>query len=285
MEGRHSVPSDRRKAFEELMRGYEFAKQLRQVINNNDNESATTIFAAQDLVKNVLKSFTNTLFLVNKGRTFESSHHVSSSKESPAKSEDSHESHKRSTIINKDRRGCYKRRRTAETWEEVLESPTNDGHQWRKYGQKPILNNKYLRCSHKLDQGCQATKQVQRIQEEPPLYKTTYCGQHTCTNLLINPETILDPSSPSDPSILLISFDNTFPTPTKQEWPLLSSSFPSPQSIIKNEEIFPSFSFDDCLLLSPEPALDISSIHVTLSSNLDFDHMYGSIEDDDAFQL
>lgn len=105
----------------------------------------------------------------------------------------------------------------------MTESQTDDGQQWRKYGQKIILNSKYTRnyyrCSHKLEQKCQATKQVQRIQEKPPLYKTTYYGHHICNN---NSNIILDdPTSPHDTSILL-SFDN----PTKQQYyfPFLSSS-------------------------------------------------------------
>ncbi|KAL0450898.1 UNVERIFIED_CONTAM: putative WRKY transcription factor 70 [Sesamum latifolium] len=62
-----------------------------------------------------------------------------------------------------------------------------DGHAWRKYGQKVILNAKhprnYFRCTHKFDQGCQATKQVQKIEDDPPLFRTTYHAQHTCKNL------------------------------------------------------------------------------------------------------
>jgi len=37
-------------------------------------------------------------------------------------------------------------RKTTETCEEVSERPTDDGHEWRKYGQKTILNSKYSRC-------------------------------------------------------------------------------------------------------------------------------------------
>nr|GMC94335.1 probable WRKY transcription factor 70 [Ipomoea batatas] len=36
----------------------------------------------------------------------------------------------------------------------------------------------YFRCTHKRDQGCRATKQVQRTSEG--LYQTTYFGYHTC---------------------------------------------------------------------------------------------------------
>ncbi|XP_061368494.1 OBERON-like protein [Gastrolobium bilobum] len=73
--------------------------------------------------------------------------------------------------------------RTSQSWEKESVS-TEDGYQWRTYGQKDILNAKYprnyYRCTHRYDQGCLATKQVQRIQEDPPLHRTTYYGNHTC---------------------------------------------------------------------------------------------------------
>jgi len=36
-------------------------------------------------------------------------------------------------------------RRTTQEWEKVSETPTVDGHHWRKYGQKEILKAKYSR--------------------------------------------------------------------------------------------------------------------------------------------
>lgn len=75
----------------------------------------------------------------------------------------------------------------------------------------------YFRCTHKFDQGCQATKQVQRTGEDPPIYRTTYHGHHTCRNdhlLLKPPQFILDSTAPRDSSILL-SFgpNNNNPNP------------------------------------------------------------------------
>ncbi|XP_027337659.1 WRKY DNA-binding transcription factor 70-like [Abrus precatorius] len=277
-----------RKAIEELVRGREFANQLREVIHGDD-ESGSGIPFAQHLVNNVLSSFTNTLFLLDNYPTVES-HDMQQRNScflSPSKSEDSQESCK--SFTSKNRRGCYKRRKTTETWEKVSKTLIDDGHQWRKYGQKAILTAKYsrnyYRCTHKYDQSCQATKQVQRIQEEPPLYRTTYYGQHTCKDLL-NSEIILDSTSTPDTSILL-SFNNTFPNPTKQECPFLSSSFPS--SSVNKEEIIPSSSSDN-YLLSPEPILDDSSWHnnVALSSSNQRDVMSSvlcdSVDLDDVFQ-
>ncbi|XP_045802563.1 probable WRKY transcription factor 70 [Trifolium pratense] len=205
----------------------------------------------------------------------------------------------------------YACRNTTQTWEEVTKIPTDDdGHRWRKYGQKKINNSQYsrnyyvYRCTHKYDQSCLATKQVHRIQQKPPLYKTTYYGHHTCGKYMSNPHIILDPNIHTNSSILL-SFNNTFPNPTKQECPFLSSSSSSllstspslsssPNSLEYKDDV-PSSSLDDNLL-SPNPTLDdsISTRHVstiTISSTLDeFDHkdmMYGFsndfVEFDDDF--
>uniref|UniRef100_A0A0C9S9Q1 TSA: Wollemia nobilis Ref_Wollemi_Transcript_7171_2278 transcribed RNA sequence n=1 Tax=Wollemia nobilis TaxID=56998 RepID=A0A0C9S9Q1_9CONI len=62
--------------------------------------------------------------------------------------------------------------------------PPDDGYTWRKYGQKDILGaqhpRSYYRCTHKNDLGCQATKQVQRADDDPSFFEITYRGAHTC---------------------------------------------------------------------------------------------------------
>ncbi|XP_058073318.1 WRKY transcription factor 55-like [Magnolia sinica] len=64
------------------------------------------------------------------------------------------------------------------------ETPPDDGFTWRKYGQKEILNSKfprgYYRCTHKNYYGCEAKKQVQRLDDDPLMVQVTYCGHHTC---------------------------------------------------------------------------------------------------------
>ncbi|KHN29497.1 WRKY DNA-binding transcription factor 70-like [Glycine soja] len=275
--------SSRRKAIEELLRGRDSAQQLKSVINGTYDDGSATPFA-QQLVKEVLMSFTNSLLFLHNNPTSES-HHVFNVQvwDSP-KSEDSQESNCKSSTI-KEPRGCYKRRRTEQTWEKESEAPIDDGHHWRKYGQKEILNAKfprnYYRCTHKFDQGCQATKQVQRVQEEPILFKTTYYGHHTCKNLA-NPDIILDPMSPSSSSKFL-SFDNSFSTPSKQECPFLSSSnnFPSSSSVKREckEEVPPSISSNDYLISSDLTFDSSPRHHVTLSSTLDSEYKSVDISD------
>ncbi|KAG0495925.1 hypothetical protein HPP92_000616 [Vanilla planifolia] len=65
-----------------------------------------------------------------------------------------------------------------------MERSLDDGHNWRKYGQKDILGSifprEYYRCSHRHSQGCQARKQVQRSNKDPYIIDITYSGTHTC---------------------------------------------------------------------------------------------------------
>ncbi|CAD6244966.1 unnamed protein product [Miscanthus lutarioriparius] len=64
------------------------------------------------------------------------------------------------------------------------EGPADDGHSWRKYGQKDILGAKhpraYYRCTHRNSQNCPATKQVQRTDDHPALFDVVYHGEHIC---------------------------------------------------------------------------------------------------------
>ncbi|XP_010266464.1 PREDICTED: probable WRKY transcription factor 41 [Nelumbo nucifera] len=92
---------------------------------------------------------------------------------------------------DQDRREISKKRKALPRWTEQvrigsgvgLEGPL-DGYGWRKYGQKDILGAKYprayYRCTHRNLQGCLATKQVQRSDEDPSVFDITYRGNHTC---------------------------------------------------------------------------------------------------------
>ncbi|XP_054789251.1 probable WRKY transcription factor 30 [Prosopis cineraria] len=66
----------------------------------------------------------------------------------------------------------------------AVESLLDDGFSWRKYGQKDILGAKfprgYYRCTHRHAQGCLATKQVQRSDQDPATMEVNYRGTHTC---------------------------------------------------------------------------------------------------------
>ncbi|KAK4268398.1 hypothetical protein QN277_025063 [Acacia crassicarpa] len=209
-------------AVKELERGREFANLLRRLIFRGvdreevDKVKVLTTSSAEDLAAKVLDSFTNTLALFNH-HSADSSITTSSFSHLPAHSNESRENPKtKSTTTIKDRtRSSPKKRKNAQmqTWvEESKMSPKEDGHAWRKYGQKIILNAKhprnYYRCTHKHDQACKAIKHVQKIQDDPPLFRTTYFGHHTCTNPL-NPHIFLDSDDLiNSTSAFILSFEN-----------------------------------------------------------------------------
>lgn len=186
-----NVAGDQKRATEVLSNGREFADQLRTMLGSQplNVDQTTSNLSAGDLVAKILDSFEKSLLILQLPSSISdegSQVPVNSGYGGVApKSEelDSGQSHK----IIKDRRGCFKRRRTSEAETKVSSTPVEDGHAWRKYGQKPILNAKYprhyYRCTHKFEQGCLATKQVQKTEEDPlPMYRTTYYGRHTCKN-------------------------------------------------------------------------------------------------------
>ncbi|XP_031484810.1 transcription factor WRKY19-like [Nymphaea colorata] len=100
-------------------------------------------------------------------------------------------------------RGGSKRRKVEqmETTTRVIPAlHYDDGYAWRKYGQKDILGSghprNYFRCTHKLDQGCPAQKQVQKLDHDPSLIQVTYMGSHTCKLTRVIQE--MDGADPSD---------------------------------------------------------------------------------------
>ncbi|KAI9098398.1 hypothetical protein K1719_025023 [Acacia pycnantha] len=84
-----NLPSDRRKAIEELERGREFATQLRRLVLNPNGKGTTP--SARDLADEVVTSFSNTLLLLNLP-SHDSQMQQYSSCVLPAKSDDSEDS-------------------------------------------------------------------------------------------------------------------------------------------------------------------------------------------------
>ncbi|RHN74906.1 putative transcription factor WRKY family [Medicago truncatula] len=82
----------------------------------------------------------------------------------------------------------------------------------------------YYRCSYKSDEECEAMKHVQRIQEDPPLYRTIYYGHHSCKISLSNSEiTLLEPNNTSS---MFLSFNDNLQI--KEQYPAFSSPLSVP---------------------------------------------------------
>ncbi|KAL0846042.1 hypothetical protein Bca101_019288 [Brassica carinata] len=64
----------------------------------------------------------------------------------------------------------------------------------------------YYKCAYTKDQNCEAKKQVQMIQHNPPLYSTTYFGHHTCQLHQAYASFPIDTSDPLDSH--MIRFDH-----------------------------------------------------------------------------
>ncbi|XP_045790168.1 probable WRKY transcription factor 46 [Trifolium pratense] len=142
-----------------------------------------------------------------------------------------------------------KKRKTNPKWTEQVkvylgtapEGTVEDGYSWRKYGQKDIHGAKfprgYYRCTHRNSQGCLATKQVQKSEEDSMVYEITYKGRHTCTQT-----SNLNKANPSKK----LKFGQNKSQPNQKIQPQEEKIQPSQEktfSFDNKEEIFPSFNF------------------------------------------
>nr|XP_043637710.1 probable WRKY transcription factor 70 [Erigeron canadensis] len=261
------LPSNRIQAIQELTQGQESINILQEMLWWPKTDVSN--FIQEDgLVVQVLGMFENALSIMSSCpsnevvqlTTRDVDHSLCSSDEQKSKSSNEN---LETTKPEKNKKGCYKRRKNAWTSTQIASILVDDGHAWRKYGQKTIMNSEfqrsYYRCSYKHDQGCQATKHVEMIQDSPPKYKTTYIGEHTCKNLLRAPEIILDLPDPRETSVLL-SFDTKGFVGKKQVIPNFSSIKLEPK------EQFPSIGnvkHHDPFSYNKDPSCDPNTTYVS----------------------
>ncbi|KAK1409272.1 hypothetical protein QVD17_35798 [Tagetes erecta] len=174
---------------ETLIRGRDFTKQLQSLLQRKDNldGSVSVSVLAEDLLMEILGSFSGGISMLSSTVSGE----IYGFPASPVgnlvdKSPEEAHSGKKPVSVVKERRGCYKRRRTIDSYEKISVT-MEDGFAWRKYGQKEIHNSKfprcYFRCTHKHGHGCKALEQVQKMEDGSNNYHITYLGHHTCPNL------------------------------------------------------------------------------------------------------
>ncbi|XP_043725857.1 probable WRKY transcription factor 70 [Telopea speciosissima] len=237
--GPENFSGGQKKVFDELVQGRELAAQLQFLLRDSTGDHGSV--TAEDLVPRIMKSFNQAIAALSSGELGEvSGDPATLESDLPCydrqRSEDSGEKRKKPASIDH-RRGGYKRRKMLETSIRTTSTPIEDGYSWRKYGQKEILNAKYprsyFRCTHRHDQGCLATKQVQKTEEETPMYRTTYIGQHTCRDVLKAPQFVMD-GIPRD--AFLFSFDSSNITTTKQDLTHGFSPLPSIKAEYNPEE-------------------------------------------------
>ncbi|KAL2657726.1 hypothetical protein AAZX31_04G219000 [Glycine max] len=212
---------DPKSIIHELLQGLELARQLQVYLHLPTSSQETRDL----LIQKIISTFEKALEMVNcKGPVpaGESSHYplgaalirVSDSPlSSSPRSEDSDRDFKDQDP------NAFKKRNTLPRWTKHIrvtpgmgvEGPLDDGYSWRKYGQKDILGalypRGYYRCTHRNVQGCMATKQVQRSDEDPTIFEITYRGKHTCTMA----NNVGSSSSPIPPENQEPSLNNTNP--------------------------------------------------------------------------
>ncbi|KAL7214152.1 hypothetical protein ACSBR1_026551 [Camellia fascicularis] len=205
----------------ELAQGKELAKQLQNNLTSSSHETCEL------LIHNILNSYDKALSMLKWNGSVAGEPQLTGAamgitSESPRSlcgsphSEDSD----RDLKDHEHKDGSRKRKSTPRWTQQVqvcpgtgLEGPLDDGYSWRKYGQKDILGAKYprgyYRCTHRNVQGCLATKQVQRSDEDPTIFEITYRGRHTCY-----PQPPPPPEKQEQPNTTL---DNPPPPPPQQQ--------------------------------------------------------------------
>lgn len=168
------------------------------------------------------------------------------------------------------------------------EGPLDDGHSWRKYGQKEILGAKhprgYYRCTHRPSQGCLAMKQVQRCDQNPDIFQVTYRGTHTCHGKLSpasSPAAIAAGSSHNNQLLLnfqtnlkvetegLDSTSSLFFPSTPIEGMMTESHMVSPASTVDNNNCFKR-SYTDAFISPATPESKFNEMGDSYMFDLDF---------------
>ncbi|KAK4431360.1 putative WRKY transcription factor 30 [Sesamum alatum] len=165
----------------ELTRGRELAEQLQIHLNNVQSSSHE---ARDFLLHRILYSYDQALSMLNFSRPGATLPPASASPGSPH-SDDSDQDFK--DQASRKRKAVEKRTEKVKVWEGIgVEGQLDDGYGWRKYGQKDILGAQhprgYYRCTNRHSQGCMATKQVQRSDDDPTIFEITYKRKHTCNS-------------------------------------------------------------------------------------------------------
>uniref|UniRef100_A0ACD5Y387 Uncharacterized protein n=1 Tax=Avena sativa TaxID=4498 RepID=A0ACD5Y387_AVESA len=164
------------------------------------------------------------------------------------------------------------------------DGPEDDGCSWRKYGQKDILGSPhprgYYRCTYRKSQGCAATKQVQRAEEDPSLYDVIYNGEHTCVHKAKAQPGEARNLLQSLSSSLKVETEGLTPRAQQQGWsattpfsfssPAVSSLTPStPESCFGQGVSAPTS-------LEPSPATSGSN-HLSMRAQCEFDTMVSAL--------
>ncbi|KAH1085613.1 hypothetical protein AAZX31_07G055700 [Glycine max] len=191
---------------DELMQGKELAKQLCDHLLVSSSSSSSSHETNEVLIEKILSTYEKALAMLNCKAD------VGESKAKNGSMMDSHcpltNGSPKSEVLEPEvkNKNVFKKRKTMSKLTEQVkvrlgtahEGSLDDGYSWRKYGQKDILGAKfprgYYRCTYRNVQGCLATKQVQKSDEDPMICEITYKGRHTCSQAGHLNKTVAPPS-------------------------------------------------------------------------------------------
>ncbi|XP_038891298.1 probable WRKY transcription factor 54 [Benincasa hispida] len=268
----------RRKVTEKLLAGRDSAARLQILLRS----AAATDDNQQALATKILSSITEAISILESAG--DESSYPDHSLCSDLDSGDS----RRSTAVKNNLGRTNKRRRLTNT-RVITRATAEDEYAWRKYGQKVILNatypRSYFRCTHKYDQSCRATKQVQRMEgtDSEIMYKITYISDHTCgpASPIVSASAVVTDSN----SYNLISFSNS---PNDKLTEVTSHNFiwPSDDDAVKmRETTTTSGSTDDEINMWLE-LKDFGSLHAAAAATMTMTNQYYfSTGDDDVGSL
>ncbi|XP_051142996.1 probable WRKY transcription factor 53 [Andrographis paniculata] len=175
----------------ELSEGREQARQLQTHLNTNPNANAnsqsSSSYETRDfLLQRIISSYDQALSMLQHTTTTTTTATTTTDHrppDSPA-TDDSDQDHHTNNNSRKRKATPRWTRKVKVSPDSAIEGQLDDGYGWRKYGQKDILGAKhprgYYRCTNRHGQGCMATKQVQRSDEDPTVFVITYRREHTC---------------------------------------------------------------------------------------------------------
>nr|QIN97400.1 WRKY63 transcription factor [Isatis tinctoria] len=201
------MKSCQQKAMETLLHGHGCANQLKLIMDHHAESDSS--MEREDLAKSVLHCFSDALSIL-----IDTNDHHQDDQSNNSSPQDS------SPVLESSRKPLHRRGRKTSMAESSdyrrHESPNpiyHDGFLWRKYGQKQIKESdhqrSYYKCAYTKDQNCEAKKQVQMIQNNPPLYSTTYFGHHTCQLHQAYATFPIDTSDPQDSHMIRFDHPNS----------------------------------------------------------------------------
>ncbi|KAH7852895.1 hypothetical protein Vadar_030626 [Vaccinium darrowii] len=176
----------RKNAVQELTDSFELANQLRAIINEPFGTDRSV--EADDLIRKILKSFTDTISILNSGEVSDPILPNLGVLNLASRRSEGTEVKRVGTSALKYQTVNMKRK-TPSSRPIVTPNLADDGHVWRQCRRKEVLNpriarNYFYECNFRTSQGCQAKKLVQRTEDKPPRYQTTYTNHHTCNSRL-----------------------------------------------------------------------------------------------------